>query len=239
MYAEIVEAIPFRQRFDTFCDDLYVHLIAQPYQAAHDGLSCGIGINIPDQIHIYLDDIGLKIRKQPHSGITSPKVIDRGLESATLVFPKNFGKPGTIVNPLPFSHLKDDPFERKIMTPCRFQGGAYAYLRSVDRIGQEVDGDVLLDAQTAGPLDSLDPASLIETVTVLFVHLGQDGHRTFPTGPAHQGFVRKYRSFVYIHNGLVCVVKLELQTLAFSAVLAIMWRTGQWHKIAGERWIDS
>ena len=117
------------------------------------------------------------------------------------------------------------------MNPRRLQRRADAHLGLVDRIGQKVDRDRLLQPQLRGPLDGLDPADLVKTVAVLVVHLRKHRRRTFTAGAAHQGFVREHRAVVQIHDGLVRVVELKPQPRRIAAVFAISLRAFERHKV--------
>lgn len=102
MNARIEQEITLCRGLDAFGDHLDAHLVAQADQMLDDGLAGRVLVDLPDQIHIDLDQVRLEIRQQLQPRIAGPEIVDGGLEAAALVLAKNLRKPGSILDTLAF-----------------------------------------------------------------------------------------------------------------------------------------
>ena len=178
------------------------------------------GVDVAHQFHVELDDVGLKLREQVQSSIACAEVIDRRQEPDAFVLSQDLCKPLAVVDVLAFDRLEDDLVDRKTVGFCGGQGGADAQLRLVDGVWHEVDGQHRLHVEMGGRLDRFGTASLIETISILFVDFRQHGEGTLTFRTTHKRLVREYGSRTNVDDGLERVAELEPQTFAGLATVA-------------------
>lgn len=121
---------------------------------------------------------------------------------------------------LAFGHFEHDAFGRKTVLGRGFERRAYARLRTVDGVRQEVDAEHAFELQPRGEVDRLHPARLVEAVAVIVVNLAEDRARALAFEPAHQRFVAEYRARGDVDDGLESHRKFDLQRPCLPAVAA-------------------
>jgi hypothetical protein len=114
---------------------------------------------------------------------------------------------------------------RSVGNPCARAASSVVRidLWLVDRVRQEVDRNSLFHAELRRRLDGFAATGLVEAVAVEIRDLRQHRHRRLALRPSHQGFVGVDAVAGHVHDGLKCIVELEVQPGARAAIGAAIW----------------
>lgn len=78
----------------------------------------------------------------------------------------------------------------------------------INRVGKKIDAQQSLHFQASSQRDGLDPARLVERISILLGDQSQYVRGTTSRGRAHQRFVGVHRRRLDIDNGLECHCKV-------------------------------
>ncbi|MPN60815.1 hypothetical protein SDC9_208547 [bioreactor metagenome] len=121
----------------------------------------------------------MEIGQQVQPRIARAEIVDGSFEAEFAVFTQNIRQMAMVIYVFAFQCLENQLVKRKIVRAGGLQGAANAQLGSIHRVGHEIDGKTGLHPQGRGAGDCLGTATLVETVAVAIVDLGQHRQRPF------------------------------------------------------------
>jgi hypothetical protein len=208
------------RRLDPFGQNPNTEIAGYPDNAGQDDLTGRTLVNVADQIHVDLDQVGLEFGEEVQTGVAGTEIVDSRDEALPLVLADNPLDVAHVIDLFPLGELEHDVLTGKVGLSRGRQRGPQAGGRLIDGVGHEVDGklDVLAPrVKPRGGLDCLDAAGLVELVTVVGVDLGEDRPGRLTTRPAHQSFVAPDALRPGIHDGLKRHAEIKRE---FCAVVA-------------------
>src|SRR5690606_19531122 len=179
-----------------------VHLLRHLDNAADDGATPRVAVDVADEAHIQLDQVGLEVRQHAEPGVAGAKVVDGGVKAPLPVVLDDLPQVRVVRHLPPLGELENDAIEGEAVAIRRLQGGANAQLRAVHGVGHEIDAEQALHAEPRRELDSLDPAGLVEQVAVVLVDVLEHPAGGLAVDAPHQGFVGKDLAPRHIDDGL-------------------------------------
>src|SRR5690606_16509452 len=211
LHPQVAQAIQFGPGFYALTNDGDVQIPRGGYHTLHDSAPDRISIQIANQVHIQLDNAGLKIHQQVEPGVACAKVVDGGDKTPIAILGKNALKVIRVQHWLGFTDLEHDFFAGEIVGCCCFQSGANTSLRTIHGIRQKVDAQHGIHLQVRRQLYGLDTTELVKLIAVVVVYTGQNAWRSLSLGTAHQGFVGEHAVVGQIHNRLKGHGEFEIQ----------------------------
>ncbi|VVT20658.1 hypothetical protein HOE425_331875 [Hoeflea sp. EC-HK425] len=202
--AEIMQHVKLGLRFNTFTHHFDTEIMQHAHVVAKHGGLDRRSVDIPDQTHVELDHVGLKPGEKIEARIAGTEIIDGRLEAQIAVGVKNVEQMRR-VDALGFGKFEHDPFDRKSRPHRGFQGQLDAGLGFIDRVRQEIDGEVgimLSEIERGRELDRRHPAFLVEGIAVGIGDLGQDNTRPLAFRAAQERLVGEHALVPDIQNRL-------------------------------------
>lgn len=200
--AQIAQAQRFLARLDALGDYGDAELGAHARDRVRDEAPYAVLVNVARQSHVDLDDVRLELREQIQPRMAGPEIIDRRAHAVAFVFGEDRHQMVRVARGLILGDFEDDLLLGEAGARGRFERGADAGGRLVDRIGQKVDAEQAAHLQLSGQGDRLDPASLVKSVAIFIRDAAEDLMGAAPAEGTHQGLVRIYRAAFAVDDGL-------------------------------------
>jgi hypothetical protein len=192
----------FASVFDPFSNNFYGEAVTDLLDAGEDALLDEIPLDVPDQMAIELDVIGLVFHQQFQPGIASPEIVDGGGETELLNGAQVLDQVALLSEALGFEQFEDDVLSGDAAIDGGLEGGSDAEVHFKDALGGQVEVEALGDVEATGEVDGFAAAELIEAMKILAVDLGEDRGGGLSVRATHKGFVGNDLPVADVDNGL-------------------------------------
>src|SRR5690606_13800925 len=214
---EVLQGGQFPRGFNALGNNLNGQVATDLEDAVGDCPASLVGVDIADQGHVQLDQVGVEFRQQIEAGIAGAKIVDGGEKAPLLIVLNDAAQMADVGHLCPFGDLENDALNGKAEVVGSRQGGANTKLRAIHRIGHEIDTEEGVHPQLAGALDGLDAAGLVKSVAVALVDMGEHLAGRFVVQAPNQGFLGEYLAGGDIDYGLISHGEIKVQACALGA----------------------
>jgi len=142
-----LEAGEFLRGLDTLGDGPDRQITTYLQYSFYDRLAGPVGINVPYQLQIQFDEIGIELSQQIQTRITGAELIYGSAKTALTLMVADIAKVLFVLDIFAFGHFEDNPVNGEAVFIRCCQGGPDAQFRAIYGIGHEVNAQLAIHAE--------------------------------------------------------------------------------------------
>jgi len=205
--AEVAQGIEFVGGLDTLGDDLNVERVAQVADGLDEAMAGGVEMDVADDVHVNLDDLGDEVGEEREAGVAGSEIIEREVEGIFALDGAGGAEGGVVSDAFVFGDLEDELAGGDSEGGGGLEAVGDGIGVDLEGAGHEVEGEAAGagEAEVAGELHGAGAEAGVGVIALLgSVELIEHVGSRATLGTADEGLVGVDAAFASIEDGLKC-----------------------------------